>query len=130
MLILTLRTDKPEAEIGLYESVTKISYHTWQADRQLAETIHKKIKAMLESRGQSFTDLQAIVVFKGPGSFTGLRIGISVANALAGGLAIPIVGTKGQDWIHQGLELLAAAKNQHLVLPEYGSPPNITLPKK
>jgi tRNA threonylcarbamoyladenosine biosynthesis protein TsaB len=130
MLILTLRTDKPEAEIGLYKDNEKLSYVTWQADRQLAETLHQQLKSLLEAQSKTLTDLGGIVVFKGPGSFTGLRIGISVTNALADGLVISIVGSGGNDWIAQGLTLLTASKNEQIVLPEYGSPPHITTPKK
>lgn len=130
MLILTLRTDKPAAEIGLYKGEEKLSYVTWQADRQLAETLHQKLESLLQAQSQTFNDLGGVVVFKGPGSFTGLRIGISVANALADGLAIPIVGTGDNDWIEQGLRLLATGKNEQIVLPEYGSPPHITQQKK
>jgi hypothetical protein len=46
MIILTIRTDKPEAEIGLYDDEKQIIYETWQAHRQLAETIHLKIKEL------------------------------------------------------------------------------------
>jgi len=130
MLILTIRTDKPEAEIGLQTNETKTAYVTWQADRELAETIHIKIRAMLGEQGHNLHDLNGIVVFKGPGSFTGLRIGISVANALAYGLAIPIVGRVGKAWADQGARSLGKGENETVVLPEYGAPPNITLPKK
>jgi tRNA threonylcarbamoyladenosine biosynthesis protein TsaB len=130
MLILTLRTDKPEAEIGFYNDTTKLTYVTWQADRQLAETLHLKLQELLETQSHKLADLGGIVVFQGPGSFTGLRIGISVANALADGLAIPIVGTQHDDWIGRGLQLLGDGKNEQIVLPQYGSPPHITQPKK
>lgn len=130
MLILTIRTDKPEAEIGLYQDAAQLDYITWHADRQLAETIHQKLKALLIAQSTTLTDLQAVAVFKGPGSFTGLRIGITVANALAYGLSIPIVGTNGADWINVGLQLLDKGKDEHIVISEYGSLPHITMPKK
>jgi hypothetical protein len=43
MLIITLRTDKPDAEIGLFDSSRQLDYYTWQAHRQLAETLHTKL---------------------------------------------------------------------------------------
>lgn len=129
MLILTIRTDKPEAEIGLFDDDTKLAYSTWHAHRELAETIHQQIKDFLDSQQKTLKDLQAIVVFRGPGSFTGLRIGTSVANALADSLRIPIVGTGDDDWIENGIRRLENNENQRLVLPEYGSPPHITPPK-
>jgi tRNA threonylcarbamoyladenosine biosynthesis protein TsaB len=130
MLILTIRTDKPEAQIGLFEDNTKLAYSTWTAHRQLAETIHLKIKELLDSQSKDLNKLQGVVVFKGPGSFTGLRIGISVANALAYSLSIPIIATEGNDWLEQGAQSLEQGHNDAIAMPKYGSPPHITQPKK
>jgi len=140
MLILTIRTDKPEAELGLFDDEKRLAYSAWRAHRELAETIHQKIKEMLDEHEKSMEDIEGIVVFKGPGSFTGLRIGISVANALADGLAIPVVGaandehdktghTGGQDWTAQGVRRLLGRQNDRIVLPAYGAPPHVTTPK-
>jgi len=129
MNILTIRTDKPEAEIGQYRYHDQLAYEVWQAHRELAETIHAKIKALLDSQSINLESLEGIVVFRGPGSFTGLRIGITVANALADALKIPIVGTS-DDWIESGIGLLLSGSDHKVVLPEYGALPNITAPKK
>jgi len=129
MLILTLRTDKPEAEIGLFEDETQLEYEFWQAHRELAETIHKKIAALLKSQANQLADVQGIVVFKGPGSFTGLRIGATVANAFANSLQIPIVAAQGEDWVENGIKRLQKGENETIALPEYGGEPNITSPK-
>lgn len=129
MLILTIRTDKPEAEIGLYSENTEIDYQIWHADRQLSETILKKIDQLLAKHGKKLKDLTGIVCFSGPGSFTGLRIGISIGNALAYGLGISIVGSTKADWIKTGLTKLTANKNDKITLPKYGSLPHITKPK-
>lgn len=130
MLILTIRTDKPEAEIGLYSNEDQVNYLTWQAHRELSKTIHVKLSEQLASADVSLNDLKGIVVFKGPGSFTGLRIGLSVANALAYSLRIPIVGRTGEDWIDQGIKALKENVNEETVLPEYGALPHITQQKK
>lgn len=130
MLILTIRTDKPEAELGLFDGGTKLSYSKWQAHRELAETIHSKIKELLESQNRGLEDLQAVAVFKGPGSFTGLRIGISVANTLADSLDLPIVSETGENWIKQACQRLESGQNEHIALPEYGAEPKTTEPKK
>ena len=130
MLILTIRTDKPEAELGLFEDGAKLAYSVWPAHRQLAETIHAKIKELLESQGRGLDDLEGLVAFQGPGSFTGLRIGLSVANALAYSLNIPIVAATSNDWLQKGYQAISQGQNHHIVLPEYGSPPHITTPRK
>lgn len=131
MLILVIRTDRPEAELGIFDDNNdRPAYVTWLADRQLAETLHLKIKTLLESQKLSLQDLQGIMVFKGPGSFTGLRIGLSVANALADGLKLPIIAETGDNWIANGLGRIKQGDNDRLALPEYGAPPHITAPKK
>ncbi|MDQ3065055.1 MAG: tRNA (adenosine(37)-N6)-threonylcarbamoyltransferase complex dimerization subunit type 1 TsaB [bacterium] len=130
-MILTLRTDKPESEIGLYLDQAQLTYETWQAHRQLAETLHQKIHDMLISKNVDFKDLSAIVCYQGPGSFTGLRIGISVANALAHSLNIPIVGEEGEvSWQDRGMERLKSSQNDKIVLPIYGAPVHITQSRK
>lgn len=130
MLILTIRTDRPDAEIGLYKNETKLAYVTWQAHRQLSVTIHKKIEALLKSRQKNWNDIEAIIVFKGPGSFTGLRIGVSVANALSLSLQKPCVSFNGEDWIKRGIKQLKQTSKRLVIVPEYGRPVHITQPKK
>ena len=130
MLILTIRTDKPKAEIGLYKDGKQVAYSTWEAHRELARTIHEKIKLSLDEIKGSWTDIKGIVVYKGPGSFTGLRIGAAVANALAYGLKAPVIAAKGDDWIKDGTRGLAQDKGQHIVIPDYGSDPKTTQQRK
>ena len=125
---LALRTDKPEAELYLYDGAKQIAELKWQAHRQLAETIHTKIKFLLSDRPLS--DVGGIIFFEGPGSFTGLRIGASVANALAYSLQISIVGAGGMDWLKRGAERLAKGENQQIVIPKYGGKINVSHPKK
>lgn len=130
MLILTIRTDKPEAEIGLYDGDQQLAYESWEAYRELSVTIHKKIDELLARRQQKLQDIQGIACFKGPGSFTGLRIGLTVANALAHALHIPIVARQNPQWLETGIADLLAGKNDQTALPEYGSPAHITAQKK
>ncbi len=130
MIILTLRTDKIESELGLYNGETQLGYDVWEAHRQLAETIHLKINELLSVYEKELNDIEGIVCYKGPGSFTGLRIGLSVANALAYSLQVPIVGIEGEDhWLERGLTDIKSGKNDEAVLPAYGSPVHITQPK-
>ena len=130
MLSITIRTDKPEAEIGLYEDDTQLAYETWPAHRILAETIHDKLKSLLASQSKALHDVVGIVVFKGPGSFTGLRIGVTVANALAYSLDAKIIASEDPNWLENGLRRLLAGESDSVALPEYGAVPHITQQKK
>lgn len=114
------------AEIGLFNDQTKLDYISWQAHRELSSTIHIKIKELLDKNNLSLADLNGLIVFKGPGSFTGLRIGITVSNTFSYALNIPIVSTKGDDWINSGITKLKNKENEVIALPEYGREPHIT----
>lgn len=129
-MVLTVRTDNPEAEIGLYDGAKQLSYRKWFADRKLAKELLGVIRDELKKQNAAWKDITGVVAYEGPGSFTGLRIGITVANTIAYGQDIPIVAAKGEDWITHGLGRLAAGYTDRLVLPHYGAEANITLPKK
>ncbi|PIZ63663.1 tRNA (adenosine(37)-N6)-threonylcarbamoyltransferase complex dimerization subunit type 1 TsaB [Candidatus Saccharibacteria bacterium CG_4_10_14_0_2_um_filter_52_9] len=130
MLTLTIRTDNPQAELGLYQDGKRLAFTTWEAHRQLAETIHFKIKQLLETEQLSLKDLKGIMIYEGPGSFTGLRIGASVANALAYALNIDVVGATGKDWTASGVKVLASGKAGQYAVPNYGAPARTTTQKK
>lgn len=130
MIVLTIRTDKPEAELGLYDGDRQLAYESWLAHRQLAETIHQKIANLLSSQQRLLADVRGIVCFQGPGSFTGLRIGLTVGNALAMGLGVPIVAAQDPEWVASGLAKLHAGMQEFPVMPFYGADVHITQQKK
>lgn len=132
MTILGIRTDKPEAELYIYDNDKKLAELKWQAHRELAETLNSKIEEISAAGGLSisYDDLGGVAIYKGPGSFTGLRIGMSVANALVYAQSIPIIATGGEDWLKKSIKDLLAGKNHKNVIPEYGVPPRTTTSRK
>lgn len=130
-MILAIKTDNPTVEIYIYSPEGKqLLKHIWQADRRLAKELLGVLIEQLGRVDADFSGLTGLVVYQGPGSFTGLRIGITVANAIAYGQNIPIVGTQGNDWQQTGLERLQNGQNDRIVLPHYGAEANISTPKK
>ncbi len=61
-------------------------------DQRRAQVVLSLADVLLKKHGLTVQDLDAIEVNTGPGSFTGLRVGISVANTLGIALQIPING--------------------------------------
>lgn len=59
-----------------------------------SQTVLPMIEELLLAHGLKLTDITAITVETGPGSFTGLRVGATVANALGHLLNIPVNGKK------------------------------------
>ena len=61
------------------------------AVRTYSARLIPEIAALLESRHATLRDVEAIVVVNGPGSFTGIRVGLSTAKGLAEGAGIPLI---------------------------------------
>ena len=104
--------------------------HEWQADRTLARDMLAYLRDRLAEHDATLDDITGIGVFRGPGSFTGLRIGVTVLNTLAEANSVPIVGETGEAWEQVCLERLSRGDNDHVVLPEYGGDAHITKPRK
>jgi tRNA threonylcarbamoyladenosine biosynthesis protein TsaB len=134
MIVISIRTDNPEAELGLFdlnhEAPKKIDYFKWQAHKVLSETLPEKIRDILMSNDFNYEDIGGIVCFEGPGSFTGLRIGISIANAFSYGLNVPVIGKSGDDWISKGLRDISKSGKIEPIVPHYGAPVHITSARK
>jgi tRNA threonylcarbamoyladenosine biosynthesis protein TsaB len=130
MIILALRTDKPEAELYLLDGQKRLAEIKWQAHLKLAETLNGKIEEILNQSSICYEDLDGIAVYKGPGSFTGLRIGISVANALAYAGSLPIAARGNGTWLEDAVGALAKGHGDKAATPEYGAPARITQPRR
>lgn len=101
----------------------------------------------LNFMSKSLCDLKAIIVVAGPGSYTGCRVGVAVANALGFSLNIPVVGInkfeifknpKEKSFftkeavlkiIQKAQKKLKTKKIEKISLPFYEKPPHITKPK-
>lgn len=126
-MILALRTDKSQTEIYLLDQNGKIQQQKiWNSGRELARDLPGEIDDLL---GGDYDQLTGVVAFKGPGSFTGLRIGLNVANAISYAQNIPVVAINGDDWLQNGVAKLNDGQNDKIALPEYGAKPHITPPK-
>ena len=98
----------------------------WVADRALA----RGLLAFIQEKVGDVKNISGIGIMRGPGSFTGLRIGMAVANTLADGLGIPIVGETGDSWRESALGRLSSGEDDQVILPFYGGDAHITKPKK
>lgn len=128
-LILLLDTSTPVCHVTLVGDTQWHAYE-WQADRELAKGLLAYLQECMAHHGKTWTDIIGIGAFRGPGSFTGLRIGLTVLNTLASSQHIPIVGVTGDDWQDQALARLSRGEDDMIVLPEYGGDANITKPRK
>ena len=85
--------DSAKIKVGLKVS-KKTKYAASKARVLKAQAVLPLIDKVLKSNNINLSDINKIKVNTGPGSFTGLRVGISIANALGFFLKIPINGKK------------------------------------
>lgn len=128
-MIILLDTSTPLCRMTIVDGNVRHVYE-WQADRQLAKDLLGWVHDRLVDYGVDWKSVTGIGAFMGPGSFTGLRIGLTVMNTLADSLSVPIVGGQGDDWQNDVLTRLQEGQNDQIVLPYYGSEANITKPRK
>ena len=128
-MILLLDTSTPLCKLSLIDDGQRFD-DEWQAGRTLAKGLMAYIDLNLKKHDKTWSDIDGVGVFKGPGSFTGLRIGLTVANTIAGSQLIPIVGGMGEKWQDEVTNKLQAGQNEEVVMPFYGSEAHITSPRK
>lgn len=98
--ILAIDTSNALCSVAISDD-GEIAFSVIDQPRQHARRILPMIAQLLASRKLSLADIDVVAVVSGPGSFTGLRIGAGVAQGLAFGAGIPVIGVSA-------LEIIAA----------------------
>ena len=128
-MILLLDTSTAICRLTLVDNGQKFNTE-WLAKRLLAKNLLSFLQGQLASHGKTWDDITGLGIFTGPGSFTGLRIGITVFNTIASSQHVPIVGSNGKTWQRKALKKLAEGNDDKMVLPFYDRTANITKPRK
>jgi tRNA threonylcarbamoyladenosine biosynthesis protein TsaB len=90
-LILNIETSTPVCSIALAENDNILALRESTEEKSHAGNLAVFIEEILNEKKISVQDLDAIAIGKGPGSYTGLRIGVATAKGLAYGAKIPLV---------------------------------------
>jgi|SRR3989344_794214 len=89
-------TNRQEVKVELEDPKKGTIQRLVQTQKLGSQVLLPMIVKILEKNKLTFEDLTAVEVNCGPGSFTGTRVGVSVANALGFALDIPVNGKKGK----------------------------------
>ncbi|CAL65190.1 tRNA (adenosine(37)-N6)-threonylcarbamoyltransferase complex dimerization subunit type 1 TsaB [Christiangramia forsetii] len=97
-IILCLETATTNCSVGIAKDGKLLSLKEDNSKNYShAEKLHVFIENILKETGLKVDDLDAIAVSKGPGSYTGLRIGVSAAKGLCFSLDIPLISVPTLD---------------------------------
>lgn len=83
MITLAIKTGASKTAIALFKDKKLVAETSWKSQNDEAEKLMPEIAQLLENKKTSLQNIEEIFVIRGPGSFTGLRIGVTVANTLA-----------------------------------------------
>ena len=106
-MLLAIDTATDWASIAIYDEDNARILHeeTWWAQRRHTTSLLPRIDAAMRGLGLSSGDLSGVAVAIGPGSYTGLRVGLSLAKGLSLALGVPLAGIPTLDAVaypHRG----------------------------
>lgn len=113
-LALSSSTGVMSAAVGPIGTADPLAALTLTTDRRHAEEVSPLIQKLLADGGVTLGDLGLLIVDRGPGRFTGLRVGLATIKTLAFALAVPVVGLTS-------LEILAAVAQRRSIDGDAGA---------
>lgn len=99
LLMIDCAGEQASVHLGTASKCIGSSYNNLQKDH--AGWVHQAIENLLQQCGKTMNDLGAVAVTEGPGSYTGLRVGMSTAKGICYALQLPLI-------VVNSLKLIAA----------------------
>lgn len=116
-LILLIETSTTSCSVALSEGVKVIALKEANERNIHASHITLFIDEVMKYSGKEYSDLSAIAVSKGPGSYTGLRIGVSTAKGLCYALDIPLISVNTLQSMADSLSKTEEVKESAYLIP-------------
>jgi len=116
--IILIETSTALCSVALAEDGRIIAYKESETPRAQASLTAPFVKEVLDSQGIGVRDCDAVCVSKGPGSYTGLRVGVSTAKGLCFGAGIPLIAVGTLDTlVYQAADEGLLPKSCRYVVP-------------
>jgi tRNA threonylcarbamoyl adenosine modification protein YeaZ len=92
MIMLAIDTSTESASLALVQDDKVLAEATWRCGQNHSVELLPRLTRLLEEAGVELKSVGCILVARGPGSYNGLRVGLSTAKGLAFSLGVPIIG--------------------------------------
>ena len=123
--IILIETSTALCSAAIAENGVVTAYRESSAPKAHASLTAVFIQEMLQERGLTLADCDAVCVSMGPGSYTGLRVGVSTAKGLCFGAGKPLIAVGTLDTlVAQALEIAGQTSNDDCtstVIPDHGT---------
>ncbi len=116
-MIICLETATNLCSVALIDNAGLVSLRESNELKSHASLLTVFAEEILKNQGMKASDLEAVAVSKGPGSYTGLRIGVSVAKGIAYGASIPLIGIETTLSMFWGMKQLPESEINSLFCP-------------
>lgn len=97
--VIAMATTSPQLSIAAAEGHAPVASYTSDIQWRHAESLFEGLEAVLRQARWTLQQVTGVVVATGPGSFTGIRIGLAAARAMAQALEIPVIGINSLEAI-------------------------------
>ena len=116
MIVLGIDTATSMVSVAVVNGTTVLASSELRSDRRHAEDLTPMIDFVVKRAGLAFRELDTVAVNVGPGLFTGMRVGIAAAQALAYALSVPLVGVDGLEALVAAVPA-ASAEHVEIIVP-------------
>lgn len=106
MLILSMDTSGDICSVGVSDGPRELTTFAFRHDRHLSERLPGIVEFVLRDRGITLADIEAFATGLGPGSFTGVRVGVTFTKTLAYASRRPLIGVSSLDALAEGVVAL------------------------
>jgi tRNA threonylcarbamoyladenosine biosynthesis protein TsaB len=96
-MLLAIDTATRILSIAIHDGYNLLAEHTWRTDNNHTAELAPALEMTLARSDLTMADLDALAVSIGPGSYTGLRIGVALAKGLASVRGLPLIGVSSLD---------------------------------
>ncbi len=125
-MLLAIDTATAMMGLALHDGRDLVAESHWRTTQNHSVELAPAVEAMLSQAGLKPRDLSAVAVCTGPGSYTGVRIGVALAKGLASARGLPLVGigaldalAAGQPYFQGGLIAVAGAGRGRIIAGAY-----------
>ena len=116
MMLLAIDTSTESAGLALVQNNQVLAEATWRCGQNHSVELLPRLTQLLREAGVELKSVSCILVARGPGSFNGLRVGLSTAKGLAFSLGVPIIGVSSLE-----LEACQHAENDLPICPVFNA---------